>query len=212
MKHLSRISFCCAAIITFSLLLANAGGAAGGKKLLAFGDSLTAGYGIPVEKSFPAQLEKKLREQGHDVEVINAGVSADTTSGGLTRLAWTLDAQQPDFAIVALGANDMLRGTDPEVTRRNLKKILKTLKQRKIPVLLAGMKATPNLGPAFADSYQKMYQALAGKYAAVYYPFFLEGAALEPGLVQDDGLHPNEQGVAVIVGKILPSVKELLQK
>ena len=210
MKNISRIKTCCAAIITFSLLLANVGAAAAEKKILAFGDSLTAGYGIALEKSFPAQLEKRLQELGYDIQVINAGVSADTASGGRARLEWTLDAQKPDFVIVELGANDMLRGTDPEVTRKNLQKILKILKKRKIPVLLAGMKATPNLGPAFVGRYQKMYQDLAKKYAAVYYPFFLEGAAMKQDLVQDDGLHPNEQGVAVIVGNILPSVKKLL--
>jgi acyl-CoA thioesterase-1 len=210
MKHFSRTKFYFAAIITFSLLLANTGAAAAGEKLLAFGDSLMAGYGIPLEKSFPAQLEKKLREQGRDIQVINAGVSSDTTSGGLARLGWTLDAQKPDFAIVELGGNDMLRGMDPEVTRKNLRKILRILKQRKIPVLLAGMKATPNLGPAFVDRYQKMYKDLAKKYAAVYYPFFLEGVAMEKNLVQDDGLHPNEEGITVIVDKILPLVGELL--
>ena len=129
--------------------------------------------------------------------------------GGLTRLEWVLQ-RKPDFVVLELGANDMLRGTDPAVTRRNLQKMLEILARKKIPVLLAGMKATPNLGPSFEESYRKMYRELAQKYAAVYYPFFMEGVAAQPGLIQDDGLHPNAAGVAVIVERILPSVKKLL--
>lgn len=199
-----------ALIMALSLLLVNTSRAeAMQKTILAFGDSLTAGYGIPMEKSFPAQLEQRLKKQGYNVIVVNAGVSGDTTSGGVTRLEWTL-RQRPDFVILELGANDMLRGLDPAVTRNNLRKMLAILKQKKIPVLLAGMKATPNLGPAFEDQYRKMYKALAEEYDAVYYPFFLDGVATQADLLQDDSLHPNAAGVAVIVDHVLPLVKKLL--
>jgi len=184
--------------------------AAAEKKLLVFGDSLTAGYGLPYDKAFPVQLEKKLRETGYAVTVINAGVSGDTTSGGLSRLDWTLQ-QKPDFVIIELGANDMLRATDPAVTRDNLQKMLETLQQQKIPVLLAGMKATTNLGQKYVTAFDDIYPVLAKKYSAVYYPFFLEGVALHRDLLQDDGLHPSAAGVAVIVDKILPSVEKLLK-
>ena len=184
--------------------------AAGEKKLLVFGDSLTAGYGIPYDQAFPAQLEKKLQAAGYAITVINAGVSGDTTSGGLTRLEWTLE-QKPDFVILELGANDVLRAIDPALTRGNLQKMLDILQSRKIPVLLAGMKATPNLGQKFVAAYDEMYPTLAKKYHAVYYPFFLEGAFQHPELIQEDGLHPNTDGIAVIVKNILPSVKRLLK-
>ena len=197
-------------IIVFSSLAVN-GAAAAQKTILAFGDSLTAGYGISWADSFPAQLEKKLLAKGHAVKVINAGVSGDTTSGGLTRLEWTL-AQKPDFAIVELGANDMLRAIDPAVTRRHLEEMLKIFQKNKIPVLLAGMKAMPNLGMAFVNKYEQIYPELAEKYGALYYPFFLEGVVAEKGLLLEDGLHPSPAGVAVIVDKIFPFVEELLER
>lgn len=198
-------------IIAFSLLLANITSApAAQKRIVAFGDSLTAGYGLPMEKSFPAQLEQKLKQQGYDVLVINAGVSGDTTSGGVTRLEWVL-SQQPDFFILELGANDMLRGTDPDVTYNNLQKILAVLREKKIPVLLSGMKATPNLGAAFEGKYNKMYKTLAEEYGAVYYPFFMEGVAAHSDLLQEDGMHPNAAGAALIAGNMLPFVKKLLE-
>lgn len=184
--------------------------AAGAKKILVFGDSLVAGYGISYAKAFPAQLEKALRAKGRDVTVINAGVSGDTTSGGLTRLEWTLE-QKPDYVILELGANDMLRAVDPAVTKENLTKMLEIIKERNIPVLLAGMKAMPNLGAQFTSAYGQMYEDLAKKYNAAYYPFFMEGVALHPEFLQDDGLHPNEAGVAVIVKGILPVVEKMLK-
>lgn len=183
----------------------------GEKKLLVFGDSLTAGFGVPYDKAFPAQLEKRLRAEGYAITVINAGVSGDTTSGGLTRLDWTL-AQKPDFVIIELGANDMLRAIDPALTRDNLQKMLDILQQKKIPVLLAGMKATPNLGQKYVTAFDDIYPTLAKKYPVVYYPFFLDGVALHRDLIQDDGLHPNAAGVAVIVNNILPSVEKLLKQ
>lgn len=199
------------AIIAFSAASVNTAMSETQKTILAFGDSLTAGYGISSDFSFPVQLEKKLREGGHEVRVINAGVSGDTTSGGLTRLEWTLQQQNPDFVILELGANDMLRGIAPTVTRENLQKMLEILKARNIPVLLTGMRALPSMGSIFGDSYQKMYKALSKKYDTAYYPFFLEGVALEPGYVLDDGLHPNARGVAVIVDNIFPTVEKLLK-
>lgn len=196
-------------------LYAGAPGSAGNskeaKKILVFGDSLVAGYGIPLEQAFPAQLEARLKKEGENVTVINAGVSGDTTSGGLTRLEWTL-AQNPDYVILELGANDMLRGTDPEVTRDNLRKMLEILKQKKIPVLLAGMKALPNYGIPYMLKFNGLYKPLAKKYDAVYYPFFLEDVATKQNLQLEDGMHPNPAGVAVIVENILPKVKDLLEE
>lgn len=181
------------------------------KKILVFGDSLVAGHNIPLADAFPAQLENKLRADGHAIKVINAGVSGDTTSGGLTRLDWSL-AENPDYVILELGANDMLRAVPPTVTRDNLKKMLDVLKARKTPVLLAGMHSYKNLGESFGDSYETMYKELAAEYDAVFYPFFLDGIAMNPALNIDDGMHPNPKGVLVIVDKIYPSVQKLLEK
>lgn len=181
------------------------------KRIIAFGDSLTAGLGIPYNQAFPAQLENKLRAKGYAVHVINAGVSGETTAGGLARLEWTL-SQKPDYVILELGANDMLRGIDPALTRQNLQKMLDILQQHKIPVLLAGMKAFANLGSTFTAAYEEMFTALARQYHVVYYPFFLDGVALHSDLLQEDGLHPNPAGVGVIVTHILPSVEKLLKQ
>jgi acyl-CoA thioesterase-1 len=212
MKHAPQKIFILLTIMAFFCLTVNSlYAAAAEKKLLVFGDSLTAGLGVPYDKAFPAQLEKKLRAEGYAVTVINAGVSGETTSGGLARLDWTLE-QKPDFVILELGANDMLHAIDPALTRGNLQKMLAVLQQKKIPVLLAGMKATPNLGQKYVTAFDDIYPSLAKKYHAAYYPFFLEGVALHPGLIQDDGMHPNAAGVAVIVDKMLPSVKILLKK
>jgi acyl-CoA thioesterase I len=181
------------------------------KTILAIGDSLTAGYGLRADESFPAQLEKKLKADGHDVKVINAGVSGETSSGMLTRFEWTLQ-QNPDCIIIETGANDMLRGIDPKELRANLKKMLETAKARKIPVLLAGMRSFRNLGGFFADSFQGVYKDLADEYDAVYYPFFLEGVAMDAQLNLSDGLHPNAAGIAIIVDGIYDDVEDLLDK
>ncbi|SMF62869.1 acyl-CoA thioesterase-1 [Azospirillum oryzae] len=178
-------------------------------KLLALGDSLTAGYGLPEPQSFASQLEKALAAKGYDVTVINAGVSGDTTAGGRARLDWAL-ADKPDAAIVELGANDMLRGLDPDQAKANLDAILKTLRERKIPTLLAGMLASPSLGKPYTDKFNAIYPDLAKSYDLPLYPFFLDGVALQQALIQPDGMHPNAQGVAVIVERILPSVTALL--
>ncbi|MBC6438980.1 MAG: arylesterase [Rhodospirillales bacterium] len=180
-------------------------------RILALGDSLTAGYGLQAEDGFTAQLEQALREAGHDVVVLDAGVSGDTTAGGLARIDWAL-AEGADAAIVELGANDALRGIDPASSRANLDGILVTLGERGIPVLLAGMYAPRNLGPDYVEAFDGMYPDLAETHHAILYPFFLEGVAAQPALNQPDGIHPNAEGVALIVEGILPDVVALLER
>jgi len=184
-----------------------AGGAA--QRLLVLGDSLTAGYGVAAADAFPAQLERALEARGRDVRVINAGVSGDTTAGGLARLDWAL-AEDPRYAIVALGANDALRGVDPAETARNLSRIVERLKRRKIAVLLAGMYAPRNLGREYSEAFDALYPRLAQEYDVPLYPFFLDGVATVPEYNQQDGMHPNRQGVAIMVERILPYVTVLL--
>lgn len=195
------------------LLLASAHAWAQDKPLvLAFGDSLTAGYGLPPGESFPDRLGETLARSGLDVAIVNAGVSGDTTSGGRARLAWTLDGldRQPDLAILALGANDALRGIDPAITRRNLDAMIQALQARGVPVLLAGMLAPPNMGPDYGAAFNGLYPDLAAKHGIAFYPFFLDGVAADPALNQADGIHPNEQGVARMVAAMLPMVKSCL--
>lgn len=179
-------------------------------RIAAFGDSLTAGFGLAEEDAFPRQLEQALRARGYEVEVINAGVSGDTASGGLARLEWSLSGPI-DAVIVELGANDALRGVDPAITRQALDEILARLKQRGVKVLLAGMLAPPNLGEAYGAAFNGIYGDLASKYQVALYPFFLDGVAADPRLNQADGLHPTAAGVSVIVERILPAVEALLQ-
>ncbi|MBB4305170.1 acyl-CoA thioesterase-1 [Rhodobium orientis] len=180
-------------------------------KIVALGDSLTAGYGLPPGKGFPTLLEGTLRGRNHDVEVVNAGVSGDTSSGGLARFDWSVP-KDADALIVALGANDALRGIDPDKTRAALEDILKKAKARGLPVLLAGMLAPPNMGPDYQAAFDPIYPELAEKYGAVFYPFFLEGVAAQPKLNQDDGMHPNVDGVRLMVKGILPKVEELIAR
>jgi acyl-CoA thioesterase-1 len=180
------------------------------KRLMVLGDSLTAGYGLPSAQAFPVRLEAALRAKGVAVTVINAGVSGDTTAGGLARLDWSL-ADKPTHVIVELGANDMLRGLDPAQARRNLDQILTRLRAEKLPVLLAGMLASRTLGAAYRSEFVGIYPALAQQHGAALYPFFLDGVATDPALNQSDGLHPNARGVDVIVERILPSVMTLLE-
>ncbi|WP_063833920.1 arylesterase [Skermanella stibiiresistens] len=180
-------------------------------KILALGDSLTAGYGLAESDGFTPRLQRALRDKGYEVEVINAGVSGDTTAGGRARLDWAL-ADQPQAAIVELGANDGLRGIDPASTRENLDAILATLKERGVPTLLAGMYAPPNLGRDYGDRFNAIYPELAAKYDVPLYPFFLEGVALDRNLNQEDGMHPNAQGVAIVVKGILPHLMDLLDE
>lgn len=179
-------------------------------RLLALGDSLTAGYGLAPQEGFVSRLEAALRERGHDVEVLDGGVSGDTSAGGLSRLDWAL-ADDPDLVLVELGANDGLRGIDPASTRGNLDAILSRLKERGIPVLLAGMYAPPNLGPDFGRSFNAIYPELAEKHDVPLYPFFLDGVAAVPALNQPDGIHPNAEGVGVVVERILPHLEPLIR-
>ena len=178
-------------------------------KILALGDSLTAGYGLAEGDSFTTLLQKALKDKGYDVQVINAGVSGDTTAGGRARLDWAL-GDQPQLAVVELGANDGLRGLDPASTRENLDAILTTLKERKIPTLLAGMYAPRNLGREYGDRFNAIYPDLAAKHDVPLYPFFLDGVALDPKLNQEDGMHPNAKGVAIVVEGILPHLTTLI--
>lgn len=178
---------------------------------MALGDSLTAGYGLARGEGFVAQLEAALRAKGIPARVLDAGVSGDTTAGGRARLDWAL-ADRPDAAIVALGGNDGLRAIDPAATYANLDAILTRLAERNIPVLLAGMLAPPNLGNEYGAAFRDAYQRLARAHDVVFYPFFLDGVAAEPGLNQPDGIHPNARGVAVMVERILPAVERLIAK
>jgi acyl-CoA thioesterase I len=191
--------------------LASAGAADRPIKVVALGDSLTAGFNLPASAAFPVRLERALREKGHAVEIANAGVSGDTASGGLARLDWSV-APGTEAVIVELGANDMLRGLDPKVTQRALEEIVRRLTERRIAVLLAGMRAMPNLGIEYAHGFEVIYPELAAKYDALLYPFFLDGVAGEARLNQRDGLHPTAAGIDVIVSRILPKAEELLAR
>ena len=180
--------------------------------ILAIGDSLTAGYGLPPGEAYPERLAQVLKEKGHHISMINAGVSGDTSSGGLSRLEWVLDSINggPDLVILEFGANDALRGIDPVITEENLDRMLSILTERNIPVLFAGMVSPPNMGPDYAARFNPIYPRLAEKYEVRFYPFFLDGVAGNTSLNQTDGMHPDEDGVAVIVKKILPHVLPFL--
>jgi acyl-CoA thioesterase-1 len=179
--------------------------------IMAFGDSLVHGYGLPEGEPFPAQLEAALRDKGYQVEVINAGSSGDTSKSGRSRLSWVLQ-DDVDAAIVVLGANDALRGIDPAVTRENLDAVLETLDDKGIATLLAGMKAPRNMGEQYVAEFDGLYPELAEKHGVVFYPFFLKGVAQKPDLNQADGIHPNAKGVRVIVDGILPKVERLIDR
>ena len=185
--------------------------AAAEMRVVALGDSLTAGYGLPAADGFVAQLQAALDARGLDVRIVDAGVSGDTTAGGIARLDWIL-ADGADAVIVELGANDALRGIDPASSRSNLDAILGALGERGNPVLLAGMAAPRNLGAEYVVAFDGMYPELADTHGAIFYPFFLESVAEVPSLNQADGIHPNAEGVAVIVERILPYVLRLLDR
>ena len=185
--------------------------AGGPVRILALGDSLTAGYGLPAQDGFVAQLGDALAAAGHDVVMIDAGVSGDTTAGGLSRLDWAL-AGGADVAIIELGANDALRGIDPASSRANLDGILAALGGRGIPALLAGIYAPRNLGPEYVAAFDAMYPELAAEHDAILYPFFLEGVAADPTLNHGDGIHPNPRGVVIIVENMLPDVIALIER
>lgn len=196
-----------ALVMMLAVLPAHAG--ATGVRLMAFGDSLVHGYGLEEQETFPAQLEAALQERGHDVRVLNAGNSGDTTAAGLARLDWAL-VDDPDAILIVLGANDGLRGTDPAETRSNLASLLQQLEERELPTLFTGMLAPRNMGPDYAAEFDALFPQLAAAHEVIFYPFFLEGVVAQPPLNQGDGIHPNAAGVAEIVKRILPSVEKLL--
>lgn len=180
-------------------------------RIIALGDSLTAGHGLAASEAFTGRLEAALRDRGHDIVIVNAGVSGDTASDGLARLDWSV-GDDADAVLVELGANDALRGVDPAITRDALDKLLTRLEERGLPVLLAGMRAPPNLGADYGEAFNPIYAELAAAHGAILYPFFLDGVAARQDLNQPDGIHPNAEGVAVIVEGILPSVEALIAK
>ena len=181
------------------------------KTILVIGDSLTAGYGLAKTDSFPAQMERSLSKLGRDLRIINSGVSGDTSAGGRARLAWAL-AEKPDAVILELGANDGLRGLDPSKTEANLGAMIREIAKRKIPILLTGMRAPPNLGPEYEAEFNGLYRRLARRHKILLYPFFLEGIAAIPSLNQADAIHPNAEGVAEIVNRIRPMILKLIDE
>ncbi|MFA5592940.1 MAG: arylesterase [Micavibrio sp.] len=194
------------------LALSPHGAMAAQKRIVALGDSLTAGYGLGRGEDFAAKLQEALTADGIDVKIDNAGVSGDTSAGGLARLDWaTAGEPKPDLVLVALGANDMLRGLDPALTKDNLSKIITGLKDRDIDVLLVGMRSPANMGPLFRGKFDRIYKELAKEHGVPLYPFFLEGVALNAALNLEDGIHPNQDGIALMVKNILPAVKKALK-
>jgi acyl-CoA thioesterase-1 len=203
-------------VVTINLLLAlivlwSSQSDAAQKRLLLLGDSLTAGYGLPAKDGFAAQLQLALAERGFDVKVLDGGVSGDTSAGGLARLAWSLN-DKPTHAVVELGANDALRGLSPQAMEKNLDQIVAQLKAAGAHVLVAGMRAPSNLGPNYRAAFEGAYRNVAERHAVALYPFFLEGLPGRRELILSDGLHPNAEGVALIVGNILPAVETLLKE
>ena len=183
------------------------------QRILAFGDSLFAGYGVGLENSYPAKLQNALRARGTNAIIINAGVSGDTTAAGQQRLAFTLDSQavKPDLVILGLGGNDILRGLPPEETRANLEAMMEEIKARDIDVMLMGMRSPTNLGGIFAGKFDSIYPDLARKYDAELVPFFLEPIYTDPKLFQRDRIHPTEEGIEIIVGDTVEEVEDALE-
>ena len=179
--------------------------------IVAFGDSLTAGLGLPQDEAFPAQLEAALKARGTDVTVVNAGVSGDTALAASKRLDWALP-EDAGAVIIELGGNDALQGIPPEGTKAALGTIIEKVQARGLPILLAGQEAPRNMGKDYVEEFRALYADLAARYGVIFYPFFLDGVALNDGLIQADGIHPNAKGVAAIVENILPKVEELLAK
>lgn len=179
-------------------------------KIVAFGDSLMAGYRLGPGESFPEKLESALKSKGHDVVIANAGVSGDTTSGGLARLDWSVP-DDTDLVILGLGANDMLRGVSPEITARNLEEMIVRLKERGIDIILAGMLAAPNLGPDYRSAFDSIYPRMAEEHDLALYPFFLDGVAAQREMLLDDGMHPNVAGIDRMVEGVVPLVERKLR-
>ena len=209
LSSLGRLCLTSALFIWFSIPWAVAANTAPRPVIVCFGDSLSAGYELAEADAFPARLAETLAKLGVTADVRNAAVSGDTTTGGLARLDWALEGPI-DLVILELGANDALRGLDPKMTRQNLDQMIKTLKQRGIKVLLAGMVAPPNMGPDYAKSFNSIYPDLASQYGLALYPFFLEGVAAQPGLRLSDGMHPNPAGVKIMAERIAPIVIKAL--
>lgn len=181
------------------------------EKIVAVGDSLTAGLGLDENESYPAVLEEKLQTAGYQYQVINAGVSGETSSGTLSRMEWILTLD-PDIVILEIGANDGLRGVDPQVTEDNIRQMLQLLEESGVEVVLVGMKMVRNLGPAYVARFDRIYPDLAEEFEVVFFPFFLEGVAMVPDLNQSDGIHPNAQGYAVIVDNMYPYITEVIER
>jgi acyl-CoA thioesterase-1 len=201
------------AVLMFALMtVANPARAEATKpvKLVVLGDSLSAGLGLPAQQAFPTKLKKALQDKGIDIDMTNAGVSGDTSSGGRDRLDWSVP-DGTDGVIIELGANDALRGIDPDLTRAALTDIVQRLKARKIPVMLCGMLAPPNYGADYAARFNSIYPDLAKKFDVPLYPFFLDGVAADAKLNQADGIHPTAPGVDIIVGNIMPTVEAFLR-
>lgn len=222
LKRVSATAVLLTALCGVSVAVASEAAAEETVTIAALGDSLTHGYGLPPEEAFPVQLEAWLRGRGHEVTVMNAGVSGDTTAGGLARLDWTL-SPEVDAVIVELGGNDLLRGIDPAASRANLEAILAELTARGLPALIAGLPAPRNYGPDFKAAFDGMFPELAAEHGAVHYENFMgaitaggleDAAAREAALklMQDDGIHPNKAGVAAIVEDIGPYVEELVAR
>ena len=204
-------AFVCQLLLAATYGGAMAASAQGKVRIVALGDSLTAGYLLKPSEAFPVQLEAALKAAGQDVEVRNAGVSGDTTAGGLERLDWSV-GEGIDAVILELGANDALQAMDPKRTRTNLDKIIVSLKAKGVNVLLAGMVAPRNLGNGFTSIFDPIYPELAKTHDVLLYPFFLEGVAMDQTLNLGDGLHPNSRGVAKIVNNMMPSVMQLIEQ
>jgi acyl-CoA thioesterase-1 len=198
-----------AAALVAALMVLSLPAAARETTILAFGDSLTAGLGLPEDEAFPARLQTKLRGQGLSVRVIDAGVSGDTTTGGLARLDWVL-ADKPDLVILELGANDALRGIDPKIVRANLESMIDKIRASGAALLLAGMRAPSNWGADYQQGFDRIYPELAQAHRVTLYPFFLEGVAMNPDLNQSDGKHPNTRGEGILVDRIAPYVARLI--
>jgi acyl-CoA thioesterase I len=209
LTRVALAALCLVVTMMTGAMMSSAQAASRPLRIVALGDSLTAGYLLPADAAFPAVLERQLRARGHQVEIANAGVSGDTSSGGLERLDWSVP-DGTDGVIVELGANDALRGVDPSVTRNALEEIVTRLKARGMSVMLAGMLAPRNLGADYAASFDAIYPGLSQKHGVPLYPFFLEGVAGDPRLNLRDGIHPTAEGVEMVVRQMLPSVEAFL--
>ncbi|MGF0539551.1 arylesterase [Agrobacterium sp. ES01] len=211
MRFKAVVSPVLAIVIAMFFVTASASAQESSLKLVGFGDSLMAGYQLPTDDALPNQLEAALRSKGVSVSVANAGVSGDTSSGGLARIDWSVP-DGTDGVILELGANDALRGIAPQQTEKNLEAMIVKLKDRNIPVLLVGMIAPPNMGGDYAERFNPIYRQLADKYDLAYYPFILEGVVGHPNLQLEDGMHPNTDGVGVVVQQMLPTVEQFVSK